>query len=346
MTGGMEIGNHIYIGNENMVQLVMLALNYTTLSQCPHLNSDIQNPRAITNLSQSAILGMVTSTNVSKVSSNLQLTDSSHIIVGPLTAERCLLEKRYPHFTIVDNLLHSDGIVEIAREDEVHIIHIINESFVLVEGLFILLMLLTFLAAVAMWMAEKWGRDSMFSPRLLKGTWDTTWWSFVTMATVGYGDKVPSTPCGKIIAIIWMVISCMFIASMTSIVTGNFANHEPSSKNVATLDATEGCLSWERKLAEGITDNIKGCMSYENCLDMVANGSAHSTFVDINIASRMQNTIKERGLVVTRFYSRPFPYWVLFYTGNHNKQKVENLINCINKMTPPAIEMLHRASRS
>jgi ABC-type amino acid transport substrate-binding protein len=41
----------------------------------------------------------------------------------------------------------------------------------------------------------------------------------VTMTTVGYGDKAPKTIGGRIIALIWMIFSIIFIASITANIT-------------------------------------------------------------------------------------------------------------------------------
>ncbi|EPZ34933.1 hypothetical protein O9G_001663 [Rozella allomycis CSF55] len=49
------------------------------------------------------------------------------------------------------------------------------------------------------------------------------WWSVVTLSTVGYGDLVPSTTLGKVIAGITMIFSILlFIALPTTILGSNF----------------------------------------------------------------------------------------------------------------------------
>ena len=62
---------------------------------------------------------------------------------------------------------------------------------------------------------------------------DGIWWSFVTTTTVGYGDLSPSTPIGRIIAAILMIIGIGLIGSLTSTITAMFfqRNTEAARKN-------------------------------------------------------------------------------------------------------------------
>src|SRR5436309_8227258 len=50
----------------------------------------------------------------------------------------------------------------------------------------------------------------------------TLWWSIVTLATTGYGDIVPITVPGKIVAAITMICAILVIALLTSIIGSNF----------------------------------------------------------------------------------------------------------------------------
>jgi voltage-gated potassium channel len=50
---------------------------------------------------------------------------------------------------------------------------------------------------------------------------DAVWWSVVTVTTVGYGDKVPITPLGKVIGIILMFTGIGIIG----ILSGTIASH-------------------------------------------------------------------------------------------------------------------------
>lgn len=66
------------------------------------------------------------------------------------------------------------------------------------------------------WMLERKDNSKQFHRSYLDGVDDGVWWSFVTMATVGYGDKVPLTMTGRFIACLWMCIGILLFAVFNS----------------------------------------------------------------------------------------------------------------------------------
>lgn len=63
---------------------------------------------------------------------------------------------------------------------------------------------------------------------------DGIWWSFVTATTVGYGDISPTTPTGRVIAAILMIVGIGLIGSLTSTITALFfQRHDRTSKRDA-----------------------------------------------------------------------------------------------------------------
>ncbi|XP_063685831.1 potassium voltage-gated channel subfamily A member 1-like isoform X2 [Bolinopsis microptera] len=51
---------------------------------------------------------------------------------------------------------------------------------------------------------------------------ESSWWAVVTMSTVGYGDMVPLTPFGKLIASICMMFSMIVIALPVTVIVSKF----------------------------------------------------------------------------------------------------------------------------
>jgi ABC-type amino acid transport substrate-binding protein len=82
----------------------------------------------------------------------------------------------------------------------------------------------------------------------------------VTMTTVGYGDKAPKTAGGRIVALVWMIFSIVFIASFTANITTALTMKELSGKvrgfndlYNARVGAVSGSEGFDFLTKQGIT---------------------------------------------------------------------------------------------
>lgn len=93
-----------------------------------------------------------------------------------------------------------------------------------------LLMLMCLTAGAIVCAFEKRRNSEMFGDGAAKAVGHGIWWSIVTMTSVGYGDKIPKTIGGRIVAIIWMLFSIVFIASFTAKITTSLTISELRGK--------------------------------------------------------------------------------------------------------------------
>ena len=73
-----------------------------------------------------------------------------------------------------------------------------------------------FLSGLLMWFFERKHTDD---PRGVNSLSDAVWWSAVTMTTVGYGDRVPKTAGGRLVAMVWMFSGIILISSFTATIS-------------------------------------------------------------------------------------------------------------------------------
>jgi polar amino acid transport system substrate-binding protein len=73
------------------------------------------------------------------------------------------------------------------------------------------------------WLLER--RQSHFDTRPSRGIADGVWFAVVTMTTTGYGDKVPVTPWGRVVAMTWMFASIFLVALFSASLASSFVVH-------------------------------------------------------------------------------------------------------------------------
>ena len=65
------------------------------------------------------------------------------------------------------------------------------------------------------------------------------WWAIVTLATVGYGDVVPTTPLGRIVGSAVIILGVTFLAFLTATVTSLFVSSDQEAAKERELAQRE-----------------------------------------------------------------------------------------------------------
>ncbi|XP_068752556.1 protein sidekick-2-like isoform X2 [Montipora capricornis] len=80
-------------------------------------------------------------------------------------------------------------------------------------------MVTAYAAGVIIWILERTGNAKDFHPSFIRGTWEGIWWSFVSMTTLGYGDRAPLSYKGRLFAVIWIYFGLVIIAVTMAMLT-------------------------------------------------------------------------------------------------------------------------------
>ncbi len=86
------------------------------------------------------------------------------------------------------------------------------QFFAVIAGLVALLLAVGFV----LWLFERRKNPEQFGGSVVRGIGSGLWWAAVTMTTVGYGDKAPSTLGGRIVGLVWMFTAVIIISSFTA----------------------------------------------------------------------------------------------------------------------------------
>ena len=76
--------------------------------------------------------------------------------------------------------------------------------------------------SILIWLVEKKPGTGHFQEGI-RGLGSALWFGAVTMSTVGYGDKTPSTLSGRLIAIFWMIFGVILVSVFTATLTSSMS---------------------------------------------------------------------------------------------------------------------------
>ena len=97
------------------------------------------------------------------------------------------------------------------------------------------LLLMLLLSALIVWWVEKRAGTGQGTERKITGLTDALWWSAVTMTTVGYGDKIPSSRWGKLLGVVWIFVGII----MVSLFTANASSILTTAKQEAHIQTVD-----------------------------------------------------------------------------------------------------------
>jgi voltage-gated potassium channel len=85
---------------------------------------------------------------------------------------------------------------------------------------------------------------------------DGAWWALVTLATVGYGDIVPTTSTGRVVGSLLIVFGVTFLAFLTANVTSLFVASDQEERQAQERAAREASEAETRALLLRLEDRL------------------------------------------------------------------------------------------
>jgi voltage-gated potassium channel Kch len=78
--------------------------------------------------------------------------------------------------------------------------------------------------------------EHLVEPKVFSTVWLGMWWALVTVTTVGYGDVVPASTAGRIIASFLLLGGLAFLTVIIAMITGGFVARYQRETSAASED--------------------------------------------------------------------------------------------------------------
>lgn len=78
--------------------------------------------------------------------------------------------------------------------------------------------------------------ERLVDPHTFDNIWLGMWWAIQTVTTVGYGDVVPGSTAGKVIAAFMMLGGLSLLAVLTGLITSTFVAQEQARRHADRED--------------------------------------------------------------------------------------------------------------
>ncbi|XP_001634830.2 uncharacterized protein LOC5514656 [Nematostella vectensis] len=142
------------------------------------------------------------------------------------------------------HLMNSPGVVLVVQKSRKRVektdklVETLQEAWPVV----MVTLLLTIMAGITIWALDTYKNPVEFPRSFPHGALEGCWWAFVTMTTVGYGDRAPKSHVGRVFGIVWITVGlavCSFLtATLSSALTTTFVKQPESimGKKIGVVD--------------------------------------------------------------------------------------------------------------
>ncbi|XP_065655811.1 uncharacterized protein LOC100208449 [Hydra vulgaris] len=219
--------------------------------------------------------------------------------------------QNYPYFPIVE----SPGVIYIQKNVKVGQSASAVISAVL-QGwpVLVLTVIMAALSGIIMWALDSYWNPTEFPSSFFKGSWEGFWWAFVSMTTVGYGDRAPKSFVARVFAFFWVLVGLVIISIFTATVTTSLTTL--SLSNDVTLYGTNVvAMNNSQEQRYGIQSNavVKPVSNIEEFVDQIINKGSGSDainggLIDSYVAGNYNKKLNKTHVYVSEVFDYQYAY--------------------------------------
>ena len=163
--------------------------------------------------------------------------------VDSWTPYRCCIDYTVAYLPTVMAILHNEEVRE--QDFFVALFSVMSDTFFF--NFLSFTILCVFIFAHLLWFAEREHNEAEFPQGYWKGIEASVWCAAATWSTVGYGDKAPKSPVGRMLSIWWMVSGITLCSILTGHMASAFAENSVVQSSLGSITDLVGkrVCSWE-----------------------------------------------------------------------------------------------------
>lgn len=182
--------------------------------------------------------------------------------------------------------------------------------------------LLAAIAGIIMWFLDTKYNSQQFPRSFWCGSWNGFWWAFISMTTLGYGDKVPSAYISKLFAIVWILIGLILMSILSSALTSAVSSFVVQTNlilygtKVAVIHGTP-----EYRLAvtrNAIVDKDRPYETFFEVYNALINKEVQGMLIDTYEAGTKRDQFKDPRIRIHTIYDYKSTYGVVL-AGNSTR---------------------------
>ncbi|XP_047127080.1 uncharacterized protein LOC105848058 isoform X2 [Hydra vulgaris] len=167
----------------------------------------------------------------------------------------------------------------------------------------IIIFLCSTISGIFIWVLDcKTNKAEFPNESFTRGILHGVYWAFVSMTTIGYGDKTPRSTLAKVAAIIWLLTGPIINAIVIGAISTNLTSVKFAADPI--LYGSEiGALSNSCEYELGVRRNAKMIGDFKNAndlLDALFNGLVHGVLLDSVIVTSLVNTFAQKKFKIVK----------------------------------------------
>ncbi|XP_031565189.1 uncharacterized protein LOC116300451 [Actinia tenebrosa] len=181
--------------------------------------------------------------------------------------------------------------------------------------LLLIAVLMAVLAGFIVWFLEFRSNPEQFSPSFFSGFWDGFWWAYISMTTVGYGDRFTVTDAGKVFSMIWTLTGIVIISMLTGSIATDLTS-ETVEQDIMLYGAKVAAIHNSSEYRLGILKNAKVNTdkkygNFEELKQALRARQVQGILIDLYVAAENQKSIFDSEIKIKKILDKEFGYGVV-----------------------------------